>query len=149
DCDGAGRLRKSTDPQGNITTFTYDVYGRVDRTTLPDGAVICRTWVPFSTAALPVSISIIDPDTKKTTVLGQQRFDALGRVVSTTAGESEKTGRTTTLTYESDLRARPNKNRVTGPDGSVSEAESDPRLGNAVTARTVRDGKGTLPAVRQ
>jgi len=125
------------------------VFGRVVSTTLPDGAVVRRTYAPSGAAGLAVSISVTDPVTKETTVQGVRRFDAAGRVVSSTAGKDEATGRTTTAVYEKDLLSRTHTRRVTGPDGVTCTVESDPRLGNAVLTVRAEDKHGVVPAVRQ
>jgi RHS repeat-associated protein len=147
--DGVGRLRKSTDPLGHTTAFTYDVFGRVVSTTLPDGVIVRKRYAPSGAAGLAVSISVTDPVTKATTVQGIRRFDAAGRVVSSTVGKDEATGRTTTAVYEKNLLSRTHTDSTTGPDGVTCTVESDPRLGNAVLNVKAEDKHGVLPAVGQ
>ncbi|SQC92170.1 RHS repeat-associated core domain [Cedecea neteri] len=147
--DGVGRLRQSTDPLGHTTAFTYDVFGRVVSTTLPDGVIVHKRYAPSGAAGLAVSISVTDPVTKATTVQGVRRFDAAGRVVSSTVGKDEATGRTTTAVYEKSLLSRTHTDSTTGPDGVTCTVESDPRLGNAVLSVKAEDKHGVLPAVGQ
>lgn len=80
-----------------------------------------------------------DPVTKTTTVAGVQRFDGLGRVVSTTCGAYETRGRTTTFRYERNPAARPNTDVITGPDEMTCTVTRDPRLGGAVLGVEHRD----------
>ncbi|KOC91814.1 hypothetical protein NG42_03355, partial [Winslowiella iniecta] len=86
DWDAGRRLRQHTDENGRVTRYNYDVYGRVIKTTLPDGSVIEKQYAPFSSSALPVQISITAPGDEKATVLGTQHFDGLGRLTQTQNG---------------------------------------------------------------
>ncbi len=136
--DGAGRLRTVTDALGSVTRYEYDVFGRLLRTVLADKTQIIRRYARFSSANLPVAVAVMAPGETVETVLGEQRFDALGRPVSMTVG-----GRTTTYTHELNPKARPNKNSITEPDGSIQDYLNEPRLGGALMAvmATQPDGK--------
>ncbi|MBD2782846.1 RHS repeat-associated core domain-containing protein [Xenorhabdus szentirmaii] len=135
--DGVGRLRTVTDALGRVTRYEYDVFGRPLRTVLADKTQITRRYARFSSAPLPVAVAVMAPDDTTETVLGEQRFDALGRPVSMTVG-----GRTTTYTHELNPKARPNKNSIIEPDGSTQDYLNEPRLGGALTAVTATQPGG-------
>ncbi|MCP9270332.1 hypothetical protein M5U04_20220 [Xenorhabdus sp. XENO-1] len=92
--DGWSRLVSQTeasDPTNKLppekTTYAYDVWDRPTVTTLPDGTQTVRKYVDFSSAKLPVSISVMGSDGKPVQgVGGTQAFDGLGRLRSTVTG---------------------------------------------------------------
>jgi len=126
DWDAGRRLRQHTDENGRVTRYDYDIYGRVIKTTLPDGSMIEKQYVPFSSSALPVLISITAPGDKEATTLGTQKFDGLGRLLETQNG-----GRKYRYVYVNDWQQHPSS--VTAPDGAVQNFTSDPALGEAPT----------------
>jgi YD repeat-containing protein len=93
--DGLGRLRSSTDELNHTTSWTYDPFSRVSTQTLPDSTVVTRTYAPQSGAPLDKTISVTASDGTQYPLLGEQTFDGLGRLLTTTCG-----GRTTTCTYD-------------------------------------------------
>ncbi|WP_176414726.1 RHS repeat-associated core domain-containing protein [Photorhabdus luminescens] len=83
--DGWNRLRKQTDELGQVTRYDYDAWDRPTVTILPDNTQTVRTYVAFSSAKLPLSISVVG-NSGKTTLMGTQTFDGLGRLRSTIIG---------------------------------------------------------------
>ncbi|MDE9437907.1 RHS repeat-associated core domain-containing protein [Xenorhabdus bovienii] len=108
--DGWNRLRKQTDELGQTTTYEYDAFDRPTVTTLPDGTQTVRSYVPFSAAKLPVSISVVTGG--NSTLMGTQTFDGLGRLLSTTSG-----GRTETFEYHAEHQRHPS--RIIAADGAT------------------------------
>ncbi|CAM3564495.1 putative Nematicidal protein 2 [Xenorhabdus nematophila ATCC 19061] len=85
--DGWNQLRSQTDELGQTTTYKYDDWGRPTITTLPDNTQTHRAYVAFSSAKLPVSISVLDSNNIPVPgVGGTQTFDGLGRLKSTIIG---------------------------------------------------------------
>ncbi|WP_048961491.1 RHS repeat domain-containing protein [Enterobacter bugandensis] len=136
--DGARRLRERTDEQGYKTQWSYDIYGRILATTYADGAVVKKQYAPFSSAALPVSISITPKDGDEM-VCGTQSFDALGRLLTTASG-----GRRTVMTYKTDWQTVPST--ITGPDGVTQTNTTDPKLGEVLTALNATAENGSSVA---
>lgn len=87
--DGRHQLRKQTDELGRVTTYEYDNWGRVTKTTLPDNAVITKKYCDYSPENLPVEIAV------NNVILGTQGFDGLGRLLTTSSG-----GRTWQYSYD-------------------------------------------------
>jgi RHS repeat-associated protein len=124
--DGHGRLRQSTDENGQKTQYTYDVLGRVLTQTLPDGTVVSRAYTPHLTGNQVAGISETGKDAggeTKTWSLGTQTFDGLGRLTTRISG-----GRTTSYTYND---ASPVPADVTLPSGKKIAYTYIPELGNA------------------
>lgn len=143
--DGLGRLRTSTDPLGRTTRYEYDIFSRLLRTVMPDNTAITRRYVNSDSNALPVAVMVKGPGKATAQLLGEQRFDALGRPVSRTIG-----GRTTTYSYDPNPAARPGKNTTIGPDGATRVYLSEPRLGGKLTdvQVTLPDGKTVVKTFR-
>lgn len=79
--DGMGRTAEEYDAANNLTTYTYDGFGRMTRTVLPDGSEVERQYAEHSSEDLPVKISV------NGVVLGEQVFDGLGRMEVSITGE--------------------------------------------------------------
>lgn len=127
--DGLLRLRSTTDEAGKTTSYEYDGWGRLIKTTLPDttdvegkvtpGAVITRTYRPDSRAKDVVEIKV------NGRTVGSRQFDGLGRLKSATIG-----GRPWQYDYDSDSDVRPTT--ATAPDGVVRAYTYVSELGNKV-----------------
>lgn len=122
--DGLKRLRRSTDEMGNVTQYEYDDYGRVSKSTLPDGTVVEKSYAPFSAAALITGIQVTDGVSGQVYALGTQTFDSLHRLTQSTSG-----GRTYDYHY-SGVNAQPDT--VTSPQGEVVAYQYIPQLGDVV-----------------
>jgi RHS repeat-associated protein len=75
--DGLGNCVEQIDPMGESTRFTYDLFGRVQTTTLPDYTEFKRTYARHSGDELPVGLDVIANGTS--TCMGLQTFDGLDR----------------------------------------------------------------------
>lgn len=122
--DGLKRLRRSTDEMGNVTQYEYDAYGRVSKSTLPDGTMVEKSYAPFTTAALITGIQVTDGVSGQVYALGTQTFDSLHRLTQSTSG-----GRTYDY-YYSGVNAQPDM--VTSPQGEVVAYQYIPQLGDVV-----------------
>ncbi|WIE48611.1 RHS repeat protein [Pseudomonas sp. GM17] len=123
--DGLQRLRKQTDELGNITLYSYDEFDRLMTQTLPDQSTVTRTYAPFSTSELPITITVTDPLTQKTVTMGQQTFDGLGRLTGSSCG-----GRTLASVY-SGVNQVPTT--TTDAAGQTLTYSYIPQLGNALS----------------
>lgn len=119
--DGLGRCLTQTNEAGFETSFSYDLFGRLIETILPDGTSIRKKYDPLSTGDHPIEISADDY------VLGTRTYDGLLRVTRTTVG-----GRTETKTYEGGGAQA--VQQVTAA-GDIFRFTLDPMLNGAVTAR--------------
>ena len=104
--DGLGRAVSQTDPQGNTTTYAYDVFDRMNRSVLPDGTTVQTQYATHSHMQLPIEVKV------GTHSLGKQVFDGLSRLT-----QSEVGGRKTALMYETgskrpSVECRPGGERV-------------------------------------
>jgi hypothetical protein len=97
------------------TLYRYDAFDRLTENTLPDTAVVRRSYAEHSREDLPISISVNDIE------LGTQLFDGLDRMISSTTG-----GREQVFTYEP---GQTQPHTVTTPSGEVIEYEYQPELG--------------------
>ncbi len=102
------------------TLNTYDAFDRMIATTLPDTAIVCRTYATHSSEDLPTSISV--EHNAKLDLLGEQAFDGLDRMTRSSTG-----GRERLLSYEA---GQPQPNTVTTPAGEVIGYEYLPQLGD-------------------
>ncbi|MBK0057911.1 hypothetical protein IAE40_04650 [Pseudomonas sp. S44] len=123
----AGKRTSVTDEQGQLTSFAYDVFGRVTTTTYPDGSVLNKTYPTHSSRELIESITLTAGETVH--ALGTQVFDGLERLVSSTS-----TGQRT-FTY-TDNRLDPAKE--VSPRGTLTY-ESIPQLGSAAKSIKGKD----------
>lgn len=123
--DGIGRLCSKTDALGHTTRWTYDDLGRIRNTYYPGNTGVHLTYAPSSRGKLIVGISVSKQGGAQIS-LGSQKFDGLGRLVSTRSG-----GRTTSFTYDKPWQITPSSRQ--GPDGTESRFTQDPLLGGAIT----------------
>ncbi|MDE9463465.1 RHS repeat-associated core domain-containing protein [Xenorhabdus bovienii] len=118
--DGWNRLRRQTDELGQTTTYEYDAWGRPTVTTLPDGTKTVREYVAFSSAKLLTAISVHDSKGNPVPgVGGEQGFDGLGRLKSTTCG-----GRAERYSYDQPYQRHPSR-VMTATGGYVIYARND------------------------
>ncbi|MDO7912669.1 sugar-binding protein [Pseudomonas sp. 22-AL-CL-001] len=121
--DGLGRLTSETDARNVTQRSTYDVFDRLVDQTLADKSVVHRDYATHSGEDLPVLIRVGNK------VLGEQRFDGLGRMIESTTG-----GRVRKLSY---LPGQSQPHKVITPAGEVIEYRYDPRLSEQPVFRKV------------
>ncbi|WP_164486190.1 RHS repeat domain-containing protein [Pseudomonas chlororaphis] len=104
DFDALGRMRRQTvdltATSKAVSSWDYDVFGRVVKQTLPDGSFILTQYDPSTSRNLVSNLKVVDNSAGSYPVtydLGLQTFDGLGRLISQSSG-----GRTLTLTYNKD-----------------------------------------------
>jgi len=121
--DGLGRTHEETDARNAVTGYRYDVFSRMTETHLPGGAVVRRSYVEHAADDLPTLISV---DGK---VLGEQAFDGLLRMSSSTTG-----GRTRLYSYDA---GQTQPSQVTTPAGRSILYQYKPQLGDEPSLRQV------------
>jgi len=140
--DGLGRLRKRTDSEGNVTTWAYDVYGRVTQQTLPDGSVVEQGYGADQTNAAASQIGVRPRADAPLDVIGRRRYDGLGRL-----RENECGARQTTYEYDSAASAWPGQ--VTLASGDTLEYEYIVELGGALSNVTGKNAENDEIVVKQ
>lgn len=120
--DGIKRLRKSKDANGSETRLTYDLFGRTVETCYADGSVVKKLYARFTSGALATQISLRPAGHDDEIVLGNQKFDRLGRLLATTSG-----GRVTSMSYDAEWQSSPST--MIAPDGATCHYSNDPLLG--------------------
>ncbi|MQU06766.1 RHS repeat-associated core domain-containing protein [Pseudomonas helleri] len=88
--DGVGNCIKEVDEFGNTSQYAYDAWSRLVSNTLPDRTRVLHTYTPHSTEALPTRLEVIDGANIKR-VIGEQTFDGLGRMTSSSVGSRVQT----------------------------------------------------------
>ena len=78
--DGLGRTVREIDARQATVSSVYDVFDRVIEQTLADGSKVHREYAEHSSEDLPISIAVDDK------LLGEQRFDGLGRMIESITG---------------------------------------------------------------
>ncbi|WP_191636298.1 RHS repeat-associated core domain-containing protein [Pseudomonas fluorescens] len=81
------------------TGYTYDVWGRMLRTTLPDKTTVSRTFAQHQVGELPVTLQVTPGNAAQPSItVGQQTFDGLLRLTELKVG-SEKAPRIERYNY--------------------------------------------------
>ena len=122
--DGLGRTHKEIVGFGEVqrvTQYGYDAFDRLVENTLPNEAVVRRSFAPHSREDLPTLISVED------SVLGEQAFDGLSRRIKAITG-----GRIQMFDYKP---GQTEPSTVTTPSGQVIEYDYTPQLGNEPVLR--------------
>lgn len=117
--DGLNRLRSETDENKKTTSYAYDDWGRLTKTTLPDNTIVLREYSVHSPEKLVSSISAGGR------VVGTRVFDGLGRIASKNVG-----GKSWTYQYEKNGDTRP-KSSV-APDQITRNYNYIPELDEAI-----------------
>ncbi|MEE4663768.1 sugar-binding protein [Pseudomonas alliivorans] len=128
--DGLGRKAEEIvgfAEQERHTVFTYDAFDRAIETTLPDGAIVRRSFASHSAQDLPTQISV--EHNAKLSILGEQVFDGLDRKIKTITG-----GRERTMSYDPG-QLQPKS--VTTPSNQVIGYEYRPQLCSEPSQRTL------------
>ncbi|HGY3148416.1 TPA: RHS repeat-associated core domain-containing protein [Morganella morganii] len=129
--DGLGQLREIKDERGHVTKFTYDAFGRVITTKLPDGTIVNKEYAKHTIDELATAIQVIGKDTfgnTKKWFIGSRVFDSLGRITEETVG-----GRTTKNYYDS---ASPLPQKVVTASGVIIKQTYIPELQHAIRSTT-------------
>ncbi|WP_043695093.1 RHS repeat-associated core domain-containing protein [Luteibacter sp. 9133] len=84
--DGLGRCVRTVDALGRITGQSWDAFDRQLDTTLPDGAVVRRTYAPGHEGELLATIGLVPAGGGDTIPLGSRYWDGWGRLTHETAG---------------------------------------------------------------
>ncbi|RII76144.1 RHS repeat domain-containing protein [Pseudomonas monteilii] len=121
--DGLGRNVREIDARNAQTSSTYDAFGRPVDQTLADKSVVHRDYAVHSSEDLPILISV------EGIVLGEQAFDGLNRMISSTTG-----GRKRRMYYEPG-QSKPSK--VTTAAGNDIEYEYRPQLSEEPEVRRI------------
>ncbi len=109
------------------TLYVYDAFDRVIETTLPDDSIVSHTFAAHSSEDLPVSVSV--KHNGKLSVLGEQVYDGLDRMVKTITG-----GRERTFVFDP---GQPQPKKVTTPSGQVIDYDYQPQLGSEPLQRKI------------
>jgi RHS repeat-associated protein len=83
--DGLGNCVEQFDEMGESTLFEYDLFGRVQATTLPDYTVLHRTYAAHSGGDLPIALEVVVNNDHIN--LGTQSFDGLERRTTLEVGK--------------------------------------------------------------
>ncbi|MFJ4433957.1 sugar-binding protein [Pseudomonas sp. NPDC089395] len=121
--DGLGRNVREVDARNAVTRSSYDAFGRLVDQTLADRSVVHREYAGHSSEDLPISISVAG------TVLGEQVFDGLNRMITSITG-----GRPRHMHYEPG-QTRPSKVKTAA--GNVIEYDYLPQLGEDPEVRRI------------
>lgn len=113
--DGLGRTAEETNAVGKTTRYEYDAYDRMTRTQLPDENWVVRAYAAHSSEDLPIRISVND------TLLGEQRFDGLDRMIESITG-----GRKSVYAFDPGQRQ---PKSVTRPSNVTTQYTYRPELG--------------------
>ncbi|MBA1231636.1 sugar-binding protein [Pseudomonas viridiflava] len=128
--DGLGRSAEEivglTDFERS-TRYRYDAFDRVIETTLPDEAIVSHAFAVHSSEDLPVSVCV--EHNGQRSVLGEQVYDGLDRMVKSITG-----GRERSFAYEPGQRQ---PKAVTTPGGQVIEYDYQPQLGSEPLRRSI------------
>ncbi|MGY4818220.1 RHS repeat domain-containing protein [Pseudomonas chlororaphis subsp. piscium] len=135
DFDALGRMRRQTidltATSKAVSSWDYDVFGRVVKQTLPDGNYILTQYDPSTSRNLVSSLKVVDVSAGSYPVtydLGLQEFDGLGRLISQSSG-----GRTLALTYNKDnFSSSPDS--TTDSQGTVIDYAYIKELGNQLAS---------------
>jgi RHS repeat-associated protein len=122
--DGLGRTHKEIVGFGDVqrtTLYGYDAFDRLVENTLPDEAVVQRSFAPHSREDLPTRISVND------ILLGTQEFDGLDRRIKAVTG-----GREQVFDY---APGQSQPKAVITPSGEVIEYQYVPQLGSEPVLR--------------
>ncbi|SCZ10481.1 RHS repeat domain-containing protein [Pseudomonas sp. NFACC37-1] len=101
--DGLGRTAEEYDAAGNWTRYEYDAFDRMTKTLLPDSTEVERKYALHSSEDLPVEINV------NGTVLGEQVFDGLDRMIKSITG-----GRVSVYTFDPGQRQPKSVKRPSG-----------------------------------
>ncbi|NVL38362.1 RHS repeat domain-containing protein [Pseudomonas syringae] len=116
------------------TAYTFDPFDRVTHTTLPDLSIVRRRYAAHSSEDLPNWIGV--DYNGKSSVLGEQVFDGLDRIVRSVTG-----GRERMLSYEpGQLQPK----TVNLPSGRQVDYKYLPQLGSEPLQRTQSDATTRL-----
>lgn len=129
--DGLGRTAREIDGRAAQTAFAFDEFDRLHTHTLADGSQVVREYAGHSDEDLPVLIKVLHPDGATQSVLGEQVFDGLGRMVESITG-----GRRRVLQYADGMRQ---PESVITPSGQKIRYQYLPQLGEEPLQRTVID----------
>ena len=110
-----------------FTQYVYDAFDRVIETTLPDDSIVSHSFAAHSSEDLPVSVSV--GHNGKLSVLGEQVYDGLDRMVKTITG-----GRERTFVFDP---GQPQPKKVTTPSGQVIDYDYQPQLGSEPLQRKI------------
>ena len=121
--DGLGRNVREIDARNAQTSSSYDVFGRLVDQTLADKSVVHRDYAVHSSEDLPILISVAG------IVLGEQAFDGLNRMITSTTG-----GRKRHMYYEPG-QSKPS--RVKTAAGNDIEYKYLPQLGEDPKVRLI------------
>jgi RHS repeat-associated protein len=124
--DGLGRTDHEIDALERVTTYGYDVFDRMVRSTLPDSAVVERRYAPHSSGDLPDWIGVDGAE------LGQQEFDGINRMIKSITG-----GRVTEYCFNPG-QTQPYK--VIRPSLQEVSYVYEPALGEDPLKRTTKSG---------
>jgi RHS repeat-associated protein len=119
--DGLGRTVAQRDALGHFRQFSYDAFDRLLSQRLPDNALVERTYVTHSKEDLPTSIKVDGVG------LGEQSFDGLDRMISSTTG-----GRLSVFDF---VGGQLEPGKVHTPSGQVIDYVYQPQLGQQPTQR--------------
>lgn len=140
--DGLGRTAREIEARGEQTRFARDAFDRLVDHTLANGAVVHRDYALHSSEDLPTSIQVLHRDKQTTSLLGEQRFDGLDRMVESITG-----GRRRVMSYDPGQRQpslvlTPSKQRIAYEYAPVLSEEPIKRalLDTNVTAKYNYDG---------
>lgn len=122
--DGLGRCIEQTDAIGLVTRQTWDIFGRLLTTILPNGDTVVRSYAEGFETELLVRIAM-KPFDGEEIELGIRTYDGLGRLVSETAGSQTHQFRYTDGQMSHDHHVL--------PAGGTIRRTYDWRLGETVT----------------
>lgn len=85
--DGLGRALRETDERNLRTEFTYDCFGRMLSTTLPDKTRVQRDYAAHTDAELPTLVFVTPGNTSLAShQLGSRYYDGLDRLIIASSG---------------------------------------------------------------